>query len=123
MTAGSGGGAPLVSVLPGTRVRLLDSPYTRSMNATFGEATVLEHDTYADVLTVEPDLPPWVSGFPSNYLYPKTGQVELLPVDPPRDPNAAEGNYSREDESLDGTSPSRRRRFRRRRHQNKRDRR
>ena len=65
---------------PGTglRVRLLDFHYARSMGVVDAYGTVVS-GPQEGFLTVEPDLPLFLSGLPFEFLYPKASGVEVLP--------------------------------------------
>ena len=62
----------------GFRVRLLDSHYARSMGVVDAYGTVV-YGPEEGYLTVEPDLPLFLSGMPFECLYPKVSGVEVLP--------------------------------------------
>ncbi len=62
----------------GLRVRLLDSHYARTMGLVDAYGTVVSIPE-EDVLTVEPDLPLFLSGLPFGFMFPKVSGVEVLP--------------------------------------------
>lgn len=62
----------------GLRVRLLDSHYARSMGVVDAYGTVVSGPEEG-FLTVEPDLPLFLSGLPFDFLFPKVSGVEVVP--------------------------------------------
>ena len=62
----------------GLRVRLLDSHYARSMEVVDAYGTVVSGPEEG-FLTVEPDLPLFLSGLPFEFLYPRVSGVEVVP--------------------------------------------
>jgi hypothetical protein len=68
---------PEASPRVGLRVRLLDSHYARTMGLIDAHGTVVLGPEEG-VLTVEPDLPLFLSGLPFEFMYPKVDGVEVL---------------------------------------------
>ncbi|QIN81135.1 hypothetical protein GBA65_22135 (plasmid) [Rubrobacter marinus] len=68
---------PAATPAVGLRVRLLDSHYARTMGLIDARGTVVAGPEEG-VLTVEPDLPLFLSGLPFEFMYPKVGGVEVV---------------------------------------------